>query len=124
MSDLLIFIKHIEDDINKIIRKNEEVNRMLTGKQKSYLKGLAHTMQPIIQVGKNGVNDPLIKTVYDALEARELIKVSVLQNCLEEPKSIAEEIASVIEAEVVQVIGKTIVFYKESSKKKQIILPR
>ena len=81
-------------------------------------------MQPIIQVGKNGVNDPLIKTVYDALEARELIKVSVLQNCLEEPKSIAEEIASVIEAEVVQVIGKTIVFYKESSKKKQIILPR
>ncbi|MCU7205218.1 MULTISPECIES: ribosome assembly RNA-binding protein YhbY [unclassified Turicibacter] len=97
---------------------------MLTGKQKSYLKGLAHTMQPIIQVGKNGVNDPLIKTVYDALEARELIKVSVLQNCLEEPKSIAEEIASVIEAEVVQVIGKTIVFYKESSKKKQIILPR
>jgi len=97
---------------------------MLTGKQKSYLKGLAHTMQPIIQVGKNGVNDALIKTVYDALEARELIKVSVLQNCLEEPKSIAEEIASVIEAEVVQVIGKTIVFYKESSKKKQIILPR
>ena len=97
---------------------------MLTGKQKSYLKGLAHTMQPIIQVGKNGVNDALIKTVYDALEARELIKVSVLQNCLEEPKSIAEEIASVIEAEVVQVIGKTIVFYKESGKKKQIILPR
>ncbi len=100
------------------------MNKMLTGKQKSYLKGLAHTMQPIIQVGKNGVNDALIKTVYDALEARELIKVSVLQNCLEEPKSIAEEIASVIEAEVVQVIGKTIVFYKESSKKKQIILPR
>ena len=100
------------------------MNKMLTGKQKSYLKGLAHTMQPIIQVGKNGVNDALIKTVYDALEARELIKVSVLQNCLEEPKSIAEEIASVIEAEVAQVIGKTIVFYKESSKKKQIILPR
>ena len=100
------------------------MNKMLPGKQKSYLKGLAHTMQPIIQVGKNGVNDALIKTVYDALEARELIKVSVLQNCLEEPKSIAEEIASVIEAEVVQVIGKTIVFYKESSKKKQIILPR
>ena len=66
---------------------------MLTGKQKSYLKGLAHTMQPIIQVGKNGVNDALIKTVYDALEARELIKVSI-------------------------------VFYKESSKKKQIVIPK
>ena len=92
---------------------------MLTGKQKSYLKGLAHTMQPIIQVGKNGVNDALIKTVYDALEARELVKVSILQNCFEEPKAIAAEIAEVINAEVIQVIGKTIVFYKESSKKKQ-----
>ena len=71
---------------------------MLTGKQKSYLKGLAHTMQPIIQVGKNGVNDALIKTVYDALEARELIKVSILQNCFEEPKAIAAEIAEVINA--------------------------
>ena len=65
----LLFIKNIGDYVDKIVRKHEEVNRMLTGKQKSYLKGLAHTMQPIIQVGKNGVNDPLIKTVYDALEA-------------------------------------------------------
>ena len=120
----LLCIKNIGDYVDKIVRKHEEVNRMLTGKQKSYLKGLAHTMQPIIQVGKNGVNDPLIKTVYDALEARELIKVSILQNCFEEPKAIAAEIASVIDAEIIQVIGKTIVFYKESSKKKQIVLPK
>ena len=120
----LLCIKNIGDYVDKIVRKHEEVNRMLTGKQKSYLKGLAHTMQPIIQVGKNGVNDPLIKTVYDALEARELIKVSILQNCFEEPKAIAGEIASVIDAEIIQVIGKTIVFYKESSKKKQIVLPK
>ena len=90
----LLCIKNIGDYVDKIVRKHEELNRMLTGKQKSYLKGLAHTMQPIIQVGKNGVNDPLIKTVYDALEARELIKVSILQNCFEEPKAIAAEIAS------------------------------
>lgn len=120
----LLCIKNIGDYVDKIVRNYEEVNRMLTGKQKSYLKGLAHTMQPIIQVGKNGVNDPLIKTVYDALEARELIKVSILQNCFEEPKAIAAEIASVIDAEIIQVIGKTIVFYKESSKKKQIVLPK
>ena len=120
----LLFIKNIGDYVDKIVRNYEEVNRMLTGKQKSYLKGLAHTIQPIIQVGKNGVNDPLIKTVYDALEARELIKVSILQNCFEEPKAIAAEIASVIDAEIIQVIGKTIVFYKESSKKKQIVLPK
>jgi RNA-binding protein len=97
---------------------------MLTGKQKSYLKGLSHNMQPIIQIGKNGVNEMLVKTIEDALEARELIKVSVLQNCLEEPKMMAADIADVLEAEVVQVIGRTIIFYKQSRKKKQIILPK
>lgn len=97
---------------------------MLTGKQKTYLKGLAHTMQPIIQIGKNGVNEMLVKTIEDALEARELIKVSVLQNCMEDPKTLAIDIADVLNAEVVQVIGKTIIFYKQSRKKKQIILPK
>ena len=97
---------------------------MLTGKQKTYLKGLAHTMQPIIQIGKNGVNEMLVKTIEDALEARELIKVSVLQNCMEDPKTLAIDIADVLNAEVVQVIGKTVIFYKQSRKKKQIILPK
>lgn len=90
---------------------------MLTGKQKSYLKGLSHNMQPIIQIGKNGVNEMLVKTIEDALEARELIKISVLQNCLEEPKTMAIDIADVLEAEVVQVIGRTIILYKQSRKK-------
>ena len=97
---------------------------MLTGKQKSYLKGLSHNMQPIIQIGKNGVNEMLVKTIEDALEARELIKISVLQNCLEEPKTMAIDIADVLEAEVVQVIGRTIILYKQSRRKKQIVLPK
>lgn len=97
---------------------------MITGKQKSYLKGLSHNMQPIIQIGKNGVNEMLVKTIEDALEARELIKISVLQNCLEEPKTMAIDIADVLEAEVVQVIGRTIILYKQSRKKKQIVLPK
>ena len=97
---------------------------MLTGKQKSYLKGLSHNMQPIIQIGKIGVNEMLVKTIEDALEARELIKISVLQNCLEEPKTMAIDIADVLEAEVVQVIGRTIILYKQSRKKKQIVLPK
>ncbi|MFR9295561.1 MAG: ribosome assembly RNA-binding protein YhbY [Turicibacter sanguinis] len=97
---------------------------MLTGKQKSYLKGLSHNMQPIIQIGKNGVNEMLVKTIEDALEARELINISVLQNCLEEPKTMAIDIADVLEAEVVQVIGRTIILYKQSRKKKQIVLPK
>lgn len=66
----------------------------------------------------------LVKTIEDALEARELIKISVLQNCLEEPKTMAIDIADVLEAEVVQVIGRTIILYKQSRKKKQIVLPK
>jgi len=97
---------------------------MLTGKQKTYLRGLAHNLQPIIQVGKLGINENLVITVADALEARELIKISVLQNCIEDPKEIATQIAGEINAEVVQVIGKTIVLYRQSRKKKEIILPR
>ena len=97
---------------------------MLTGKQKSYLKGLSHNMQPIIQIGKNGVNEMLVKTIEDALEASELIKISVLQNCLEEPKTMAIDIADVLESEVVQVIGSTIILYKQSRKKKKIVLPK
>jgi len=97
---------------------------MLTGKQKNYLRGLAHSQQPIIQIGKGGVNEMLLKTIADGLEARELIKVSVLQNCMEEPKALAPAIAEAIQAEVVQVIGRTLVFYKESVNKKEIVLPK
>ncbi|KHF31277.1 RNA-binding protein [Anoxybacillus sp. BCO1] len=59
---------------------------MLTGKQKRFLRSLAHHLTPIFQVGKGGVNDNMIKQIADALEARELIKVSVLKNCEEEKK--------------------------------------
>jgi len=97
---------------------------LLTGKQKTYLRGLAHSLQPIIQIGKGGLNEKLIKTVADALEARELIKVSVLQNCPEDPKNLAEAIAQSVEGEAVQVIGRTLVFYKESKNKKEIVLPK
>ncbi|HAX73782.1 MAG TPA: ribosome assembly RNA-binding protein YhbY [Firmicutes bacterium] len=97
---------------------------MLSGKQKSYLRGLAHTMQPIVQVGKNGVNETLVKQVDDILEARELFKISVLQNCLEEPKDVAAELGFELDAEIIQVIGRTIIIYRQSRKKKKIELPR
>jgi RNA-binding protein len=96
---------------------------MLTGKQKRYLRSLAHHLDPIFQVGKGGVNDHLIRHVQEALEARELIKVSVLNNCLEDKVEIANALAEGAEAELVQVIGKTIVLYKESREHKQIELP-
>ncbi|QAY65305.1 ribosome assembly RNA-binding protein YhbY [Paenibacillus protaetiae] len=96
---------------------------MLTGKQKRYLRSLAHHLTPIFQVGKGGTNGHLIKHIEDAIEVRELIKVSVLNNCLDDPKEIGQELAQESRSELVQVIGKTIVLYKESKDNKKIELP-
>ncbi|GMB07554.1 RNA-binding protein [Thermolongibacillus altinsuensis] len=96
---------------------------MLTGKQKRFLRAKAHHLTPIFQVGKGGVNENMIKQIADALEARELIKVSVLQNCEQDKEVVADLLAKGAKAELVQIIGKTIVLYKESRENKQIILP-
>ncbi len=97
---------------------------MLTGKQKRYLRAMAHHLQPIFQVGKGGTNEYLVRHISEALEVRELIKVSVLNNCMDDAKEIAVEVAEASGAELVQVIGKTIVLYKESSEQKNIELPK
>lgn len=97
---------------------------MLTGKQKRYLRSEAHHLQPIFQVGKGGVNDHLIRHIEEALEVRELIKVSVLNNCMESRNDVAEEIVQRSSAELVQVIGNVIVLYKESKEHRSIELPR
>ena len=97
----------------------------MTSKQRAYLKGLAMTMDPIFQIGKNSLTPEFTKVVQEALEARELIKISVLQNCLDDPKELAAMIAERTRAQVVQVIGKKIVLYKEGKDdKKKIILPK
>lgn len=99
---------------------------MLTGKQKRYLRAMAHHLTPIFQVGKGGTNDQLVRHIKEAIEVRELIKVSVLNNCMDDPKEIGVEVAGAAGAELVQVIGKTIVLYKESSDEKyrKIELPK
>lgn len=96
---------------------------MLTNKQKKYLRSMAHHLDPIFQVGKGGVNDHLIKHIGEALEARELIKVSVLNNCTEDSDEVAQALAAGADAELVQRIGRTIVLYKESKDHKKIELP-
>lgn len=96
---------------------------MLTGKQKRFLRSQAHHLTPIFQVGKGGVNENMIKQIEDALEARELIKVSILQNCDVDKHTVAEELAEGTKAELVQLIGLTVVLYKESKENKQITLP-
>lgn len=96
---------------------------MLTGKQKRYLRSLAHGLDPIFQVGKGGVNDNLIRQIEDALEARELLKVQVLNNCSEDKEVIASSLTAGAQAHLVQVIGNVIVLYKQSKEKKRIELP-
>ncbi|HJH11898.1 MAG TPA: ribosome assembly RNA-binding protein YhbY [Metalysinibacillus jejuensis] len=97
---------------------------MLTGKQKRFLRAEAHHLTPIFQVGKGGVNEAMLKQISEALEARELIKVRILDNCEDEKHEVAEALARGTRAELVQLIGLTVVLYKESRKNKQIVLPK
>ena len=96
----------------------------MTSKQRAYLKGLAMTMDPIFQMGKASLTPENTKASDEALAARELIKISVLQNCLDDPKEIAAVLAERTHSQVVQVIGKKIVLYREGKDdKKKIVLP-
>ena len=93
-------------------------------KQRSYLKGLAMNLEPIFQIGKSSLTPQLTAAVSEALAARELIKISVLQNCTDDPRELAQLLAERTRSEVVQVIGKKIILYKEGKdNKKKIILP-
>lgn len=96
---------------------------MLTGKQKRFLRSTAHHLTPIFQVGKGGVNDNMIVQIREALEARELLKVSILQNCDVDKDTVAKELVKGTKAELVQLIGHTVVLYKESRENKKLELP-
>jgi RNA-binding protein len=96
---------------------------MLTGKQRRYLRAIAIEQSPIFQVGKGGVNENLIKGLDDALEARELIKIRVLNNSLLEAKEVAKELAEKTNADLVQVIGNNLILFRRSKEKQQIELP-
>ena len=98
----------------------------MTSKQRAYLKSMAVKIEPVMQIGKATVTPELTKAVQEALEARELIKLHVLKNCVAFSGSIAQVLAERTHSQVVQVIGKKIVLYKESHTKpddKKIVLP-
>lgn len=96
---------------------------MITGKQRAFLKSIANDIVPIFQVGKGGINDNMIKQFDDALEAREIVKATVLKNSLSDTRQICEELAGKLGAEIVQVIGNKFVLYRESKNHKVIELP-
>ena len=95
----------------------------MTSKQRAYLKGLAMNIEPVFQIGKSGLTPEVTEAVDEAFNTRELIKLAVLKNCEEDPREIAEMLGERTKSQVVQVIGKKIVLYKESNDHKKINLP-
>lgn len=94
----------------------------LTSKRRAYLRKKAHDLDALVRIGKEGVTDNLIQSILDAIESRELIKVKILQNCEEEKMEIMEQLSQCKEFEVVGVIGRTIILFKENKDKPVISL--
>ncbi len=98
---------------------------MITTKQRAYLRGLGQNLDPIFQIGKNSLTPEFTEAIIEVLEAREMIKISVLKNCEDDPKELAGILADRTHSEIVSVVGKKIVLYKQAreEKKRKIVLP-
>ena len=96
----------------------------MTSKQRAYLKSLAMKLDPVFNVGKASITPEFTVAISEVLESRELVKIAVLKNCMDEPREIAEVLAERTHSHIVQVIGKKIVLYKESKDNKKIEPPK
>lgn len=96
----------------------------MTSKQRAYLKSLASTLDPLFQIGKGSVTPEVVEAISEAFNNRELLKIAVLKNCMDDPRAIAEVVAERTRSQVVHVIGKKIVLYKPDKKNPKIILPQ
>lgn len=96
----------------------------MTSKQRAYLKSLASTMEPIFQIGKSSLTPEVTEAVAESFNNRELVKITVLKNCMDDPRAIAEALAERTHSTVVHVIGKKIVLYKPDKNKPKIVLPK
>ncbi|MGL4874218.1 MAG: ribosome assembly RNA-binding protein YhbY [Clostridium sp.] len=97
---------------------------MLKGKERAYLRKLAHGIDPIFQIGKNGIEDNFLTQIREALEARELIKIKVLENSGLDTREASDTICRAVRAEGIQAIGNKIVIYKESRQNPKIEIPK
>ena len=97
---------------------------MITSKQRSFLKSLAHNIDPAVYIGKAGVTENVVKEIDMCLEARELVKVKLQEGCDLTPKDVANDVAARLGAEFVQAIGRKCTLYRRSEENKQIELPR
>ena len=97
---------------------------MITSKQRSYLRSLAHNIDPTVYIGKAGVTENVIMEIDQCLEARELVKVKIQEGAELDAKAVANELAPGLGAEFVQAIGRKFTLYRQSKENKQIELPR
>ncbi len=97
---------------------------MLTGRQRRFLRAFGTGIDPVIQIGKSGVTEAVYRQLDEVLESRELVKVRVISNAPVEPQNIADDLADATRSEVVQIIGRNLLFYRRSEKKPFIELPR
>ena len=86
----------------------------MTSKRRAYLKGCAMTLDTILHIGKSGVTPEITQSVQEALEARELVKLNILKNCMYDIREIAETLADRTHSEVIQIIGRKIILFKEA----------
>jgi len=100
------------------------IRNTLTGKQKRFLRSMGVTMEPVVQIGKEGLTPAVVESAREAVKARELIKVRVLQNCLEEPEAVLTMLAERADTNLVQVIGRNGLLYKKNFSKSKIELPK
>ncbi len=96
----------------------------MTSKQRAFLRSLAMKIDPVLNIGKGGYSPEIVDELDRLLEKRELVKVQLLQNCLEDIKEMASVLSDRTHSEVVQVIGRRIIFYRESKENKEIVLPK
>ncbi len=111
-------------DLPLTITSKEVYYIYMNSRQRAYLKSLAGTMDSVFQIGKSTLTPEITEAVRECVDSRELIKISVLKNCAADPKEMASVLAERVGAEVVQVIGKKIVLYKENKKDGKIVLPK
>lgn len=97
---------------------------MITSKQRRYLKGLGHELEPLVYIGKNDLTENVLKEIDSLLEARELVKVKIQESSMLEPKETANQVAEKLKAEFVQAIGRKFILYRRSKENPQIVLPR
>jgi RNA-binding protein len=96
----------------------------MTSKQRSYLKSLASTLNPVFQIGKASLTPEVTVAIEECFNTRELLKITVLKNCLDDPKEIAQVVAERTHSQVVQVIGRKFILYKPDKKNPRIVLPK